>query len=252
MAIELTHPVKASRSRLLEFTAWSPRRAALIAGVALALMAVLGGVGNFGAIAPLISPGDAVSTASAISDSRFLFLAGIAMLYVVILLDFIVSGAWYTLFRPVHRRLSAAAAWLRIVYTVLFAVAISQLVVGFTLLDDPEAALPAFESFSTIWLTSLGLFGIHLLMVGYLAFHSTFIARTFGILLAVAGLGYIADAVGVVADATFPFLFASFAFVGEVAMIFWLLIKGRRFPARCDAISKTEGQGRAVVAIARA
>lgn len=218
-------------SHTLNFTTWSPRNAALVAGIALAVMAVLGGFGNFGAIVPLITPGDAATTASAISGSSLLYLSGVVSLCVVILLDFVVAGAWYTLFKPVHHGLSAAAAWIRVIYTVLFAVAISQLVVGFTLLGDPEATLSAVEAFNSIWVTSLGLFGIHLLLIAYLAYRSGFMAKIFPVLLVIAALGYLADAFGMVFVSDFTPVFAGFLFVGEVAIIFWLLIKGRRLPA---------------------
>ncbi|MET3768473.1 hypothetical protein ABIB15_001155 [Marisediminicola sp. UYEF4] len=213
------------------FTAWSPRTAALVAGVALALMAVLGGFGNFGALVPLVIPGDAVETARNISGSPLLFFSGVASFVVVALLDIIVAGALYTLFKPVSRRLSAAAAWIRTVYAVLLLVAISRLVVGFSMLGDPETALPVLESFTTIWVISLGLFGASLLLVGYLAFRAGFMAKVVGILLAVAGAGYLADAVGMVFVAGFTAVFAQFLFVGEVTMIFWLLIRGRRLAA---------------------
>lgn len=213
------------------FATWSPRTAALVAGVALALMAVLGGFANFGALVPLITPGDAVQTAQNISGSPLLFLSGVASFVIVALLDILVAGALYTLFKPVSRRLSAAAAWMRTVYALLLMVAISQLVIGYSLLGDPEAALPVLESFNTIWVISLGLFGISLLLVGYLAFRSGFIAKIFGILLAIAGVGYLADAIGMVFIPDFTAVFAQFMFVGEVAIIFWLLIKGRRLPS---------------------
>jgi hypothetical protein len=142
-----------------------------------------------------------------------------------------VAGALYTLLKPVNRRLSAAAGWLRSIYALLLLGAISQLVIGFTLLGDPEAALPVLESFNTVWVISLGLFGVSLLLVGYLAFRSGFIARVFGILLAIAGIGYLADAIGMAFVPDFTAIFAKFLFVGEVAIIFWLLIKGRRLPS---------------------
>lgn len=213
------------------FATWSPRTAALVAGVALALMAVLGGFANFGALVPLITPGDAVQTAQNISGSPLLFLSGVASFVIVALLDILVAGALYTLFKPVSRRLSAAAAWMRTVYALLLMVAISQLVIGYSLLGDPEAALPVLESFNTIWVISLGLFGISLLLVGYLAFRSGFIAKIFGILLAIAGVGYLADAIGMAFIPDFTAVFAKFMFVGEVAIIFWLLIQGRRLPS---------------------
>ena len=215
----------------MAFTAWSPRTAALVAGVALALMAVLGGFANFGALVPFVIPGDAGETARNISGSPLLFFSGVASFVVVALLDILVAGALYTLFKPVSRRLSAAAAWMRTVYALLLLVAISRLMVGFSMLGDPETALPVLESFTTIWVISLGLFGASLLLVGYLAFRAGFMAKVFGILLAVAGAGYIADAVGMVVVAGFTAVFAQFLFVGEVTMIFWLLIRGRRLPA---------------------
>ena len=217
--------------RPLDFASWSPRTAALIAGVSLAVMAVLGGFGNFGAFVPLIIPGDATQTANNITGSPLLFLAGVASFLIIAILDVIVAGALYTLFKPVSRRLSAAAAWLRTIYAVLLLGAISQLVLGFSLLGDPEAALPVLESFNTIWVISLGLFGVSLLLVGYLAFRSGFIAKVFGILLAIAGVGYLADAFGMAFVPDFAAVFAQFLFVGEVAIIFWLLIKGRRLPS---------------------
>ncbi|WP_022887185.1 DUF4386 domain-containing protein [Glaciibacter superstes] len=220
------------------FTRWSPRTAALVSGVALALMAVLGGWGNFGAIVPLITPGDATATATAISESSGLFLAGILSLFIVTGLDFIVAGAWYTLFKPVRSGLSAVAAWLRVVYTLLFIVSISQLVIGFSLLGDPEAALPALERYNTMWVISLGLFGLHLLLIGYLAFRSGFVPRVFGILLVIAGLGYLADAFGMVFISDYTATVATFTFVGEVAIIFWLLIAGRRLSAHTSVAAR--------------
>ncbi len=215
----------------MNFTTWSPRTAAVVAGIALAIMAVLGGLANFGAIVPLIARGDAEQTAQNISSSPLLFFAGVASFAVVALLDIIVAGALYTLFKPVSRRFSAAAAWLRSVYAVLLVVALSQLVIGFSLLGDPETALPVLESFNTIWVISLGMFGISLLLVGYLASRSGFIPKVFGLLLAIAGIGYLADAIGMAFIPDFGAVFAQFMFVGEVAIIFWLLIKGRRLPA---------------------
>ena len=194
-------------------------------------MAGLAGFGNFGAFVPLIVQGEAARTAQNITDSPVLFLAGVTSFAVVVLLDIIVAGALYTLFKPVSRRLSAAAAWMRAVYALLLVVAISQLVVGYSLLDDPEAALPVLESFNTIWVISQGLFGLSLLLIGYLAFRSGFMAKVFGILLVIAGVGYLADAIGMIVIPDFTAVFAQFLFVGEVAIIFWLLIRGRRLPA---------------------
>ncbi|GAB3519849.1 DUF4386 domain-containing protein [Arthrobacter monumenti] len=217
--------------RPMDFTTWSPRNAALTAGWSLALMAVLGGLSNFGAIVPLIAIGDATETAHNISNAPIQFFAGVVGFLLIAVLDVIVAGALYVVFKPVSRRFSSAAGWMRALYAVLLVAAVSQLVIGFSLLDDPETALPFLESFNTIWVISQGLFGISLVLVGYLAFRSGFVPKVFGILLAIAGIGYLADAIGMAFIPDFSAVFAQFMFVGEVVLIFWLLIAGRRLPA---------------------
>ncbi|MGC5077853.1 DUF4386 domain-containing protein [Agrococcus sp. DT81.2] len=228
---------RAPRRSFVRFTSWSPRTASLVAGTGLAVMAVTSGVGNFAGIVPLVVRGDAAATATAIAASQPQFMLGIVGLAIAALLDFVVAAALYTLFRPTHPLLSAVAAWARAIYALPFLFAISQLVAALTVLDDPPAALQAIERFSTIWVTSLGLFGLHLVLTGVLAFRSGFMPRIFGVLLAIAGLGYLADAVGIWVVDGFSATFGQFLFAGEVVVIFWLLIRGRRLPAAQPAQS---------------
>ncbi|MFI7452605.1 DUF4386 family protein [Nonomuraea sp. NPDC049714] len=65
-------------------------------------------------------------------------------------------------------------------------------------------------------------FGLHLLLLGYLAYRW---ARVVGVLLGIAGLGYLVDSFGAVLGHT-PDA-AVFTFVGEVVLMLWLLVKGR-------------------------
>ena len=50
-ATVITSPERVVPRHGLRFTTWSPRTAALVAGTGLAVMAVLGGFANFGAVA---------------------------------------------------------------------------------------------------------------------------------------------------------------------------------------------------------
>jgi hypothetical protein len=209
---------------------WSPRRAALIGGIALALMAVFSAFGVFGAITPLITPGDAEKTAAAIIDSELLFRSGIASLIVVVMLDLIAASALFWVFRPVSASISAMATWFRMAYAAVFLVAILQLPIAVTLLDEPELALRAIDAFYTIWQIGLILFGIDLMIYGYLAYRSGFMAKIFGIVLVIAGVGYVGDGLGLVLVAGFTPTFGAFTFGGEVALFFWLLIRGRKLP----------------------
>jgi hypothetical protein len=223
-----TRTATSQRPSKLDFREWSPASASLISGLALLAMVVLMTAGYFGGVTPLITPGDATKTAQDISQSAPIYLAGVACIFLVILLDVPVAGAWYALFKNVNRRLSAAAAWMRVTFAGIFAIATSQLAYAYTLLDDPDRALHAIESFRTIWLISLGLFGLYLIVSGYLELRSTFVPKIFGILLAISGIGYIIDALGVALVDGFTPMYGLFAIIGETSCIFWLLIKGRK------------------------
>jgi magnesium-transporting ATPase (P-type) len=206
----------------------SLRTASLIAGLALALIVVLAPFGNFVAIEPLLTPGDATKTAQEILNSETLFRWGIASLILTAVLDMIVAVALLTLFEPVNRSVSTMAALFRVAYTAVFLVAIIQLVVALELLDEPDQAMRAIDAYNTIWLVGLIFFGIHLMLIGYLADRSGYMAKVFGILLVVAGLGYLADGFGMVLIPNYSINIAQFTFVGEAALMFWLLIRGTR------------------------
>jgi hypothetical protein len=231
MSALTTSPVPAPSSRRsskLDYRTWSPATASLVSGLGLVVMVALMTAGYFGGVIPLITPGDAAKTAADISQSGPIYLAGVCCIFVVILIDVLVAAAWYALFKSVNRRLSAVAAWMRVAFAGLFAVAASQLVNAYTLLEEPEQALHAIESFRTIWLVSLGLFGLYLILVGYLELRSTFVPKAFGVLLTISGAGYILDALGVVFVDGFSPMYGLFAIIGETSGIFWLLIKGRK------------------------
>jgi hypothetical protein len=206
----------------------SQRTASLVAGLALALIAVIASVGNFIALEPLITPGDAAKTAEDILNSEAQFRWGIAALIVAAVLDIVVAGALLALFEPVSRNVSMLAAFFRVAYTAVFLVAIIQLVVAVGLLGDPAEAMQAIDAYNTIWLVGLIFFGIHLLLIGYLAYQSGFMAKVFGILLVVSGLGYVADGFVTVLVPGPSVGIGQFTFVGEVALMLWLLIRGTR------------------------
>jgi hypothetical protein len=120
------------------------------------------------------------------------------------------------------------AAWFRAAYAAVYLVAISQLVVALGLLGNPDQALRAVDAYDTVWHVGLNLFGVHLLLIGLLAYRSDFMPKIFGILLVIAGLGYLADGFGAVLLPGYALDISRFTFVGEAALMFWLLIKGSR------------------------
>jgi len=177
-------------------------------------MAVLAGVANFAVIEPTLADPTRAADAA--------FRPAIAALVIVAILDVIVAAALTRVFAS--RALTSAMAWFRVSYAAVFLVAISQLMIAATS-ADPTPALHAFE---VIWNVSLILFGVHLLLLGWLAITSGFVPRVFGILLAIAGFGYLFDGFATVLIAQPAFALGQVTFIGEVALMFWLLIAGGR------------------------
>lgn len=215
----------------------SRRQASLIGGISLLLMTVAAPIANFGSVMGLMAEGDPAATAANISGSMGMFGLGIFLFLVVALLDIIVAWSLYVLFVPTHRALSLLAAWFRLVYAAVLAAAINGLSQVLSLLKDPLFPWPGedqlsiqvmfhLNSFLSGWDLGLFIFGAHLLVLGYLVFTSVDFPKFLGILVALAGLGYIIDSAGNILVPGYGLTIAMFTFLGEVLLIIWLLWKG--------------------------
>src|SRR4029450_1570510 len=81
------------------------------------------------------------------------------------------------------------------------------------LLGDPDQALRAVDTYGIPW--HVGLISV----------------KVFGILLVVAALGYLVGGFGAVLVRDYSMKMGQFTFVGEVGVIFWLLIKLEGLPS---------------------
>jgi hypothetical protein len=89
-------------------------------------------------------------------------------------------------------------------------------------------ALSDINAFRDLWHVGLVLFGLHLLGLSYLAYRSGFAPKLLGILLGVAGAGYVFDSVAaVLSRGSWPEV-SAFTFIGEFLLALWLVIWGRR------------------------
>ena len=206
-----------------------PRTAAVISGVGLLLMAVIAAPANFGAIQSVIVPGDAAATASNILTTETTFRLGAVGLIIVALLDILVAWGLYITFRRELPGLALLGGWLRLAYAALFALAINELFSAARLAgSDPGGSLLQLHRFNDGWMIGQVVFGCHLAMLGVTAWRSAVVHKLFGVLLLIAGFGYLFDGVSHLLDPEFGVELALFTFPGEVVFIFWLLIRGRR------------------------
>ncbi len=93
----------------------------------------------------------------------------------------------YELLKPVSRRLSLLAALFRLIFVTVMAVN-SLNYFGAAALFQSAHSPAAFDVGYGIAMVP---FGVHCLLIGYLIFKSIFLPRTLGVLMALAGLGYL-------------------------------------------------------------
>jgi hypothetical protein len=158
------------------------------------------------------------------------------MLGIVVALDVVVSLELRKHFAPVAHGLARTIMVSRLAYTAIFAIAIFHLTEA---AGYPNQSLTAITRFNNIWHASLLVFGIHLLLIGWIlvqvALTSNHLYKVTGFvvggLLLVSGAGYLIDNVGLLffpGYATSGLMIAALA-TGETLFAVWLLLKSLRF-----------------------
>ena len=71
-------------------------------------------------------------------------------------------------------------------------------------------------------------FRLYLVLLGYLAFRSGYVPRLLGVLLVIAGGGYLIDSIAGLLSPSYTASVSSFTFIGEALFMLWLLLKGRK------------------------
>ena len=222
----------------------SLRKYAIVAGFGLLIMTIFYISADLFVFQKLIVPGDATTTANNIMASEILFRTGICSFLIVIVCDVVVAWALYVYLKPVNKSLSLLAAWFRLVYSTIFGIALVNYFSIFQLLNGADyliviepthlyaQVMLSINAFSDGWAIGFVFFGLHLALLGYLAFKSDYIPRIYGVLLMVAGLSYLIDYFG---NFLFPNLDAAISMVlgwGELLFMFWLLFKGGKIPLK--------------------
>jgi hypothetical protein len=184
--------------------------------------------------------GDAAETTKNILANMSLFRTGIFCYVLTFIFDLVAAWALYILLRPVNEYLSQLTALFRIVYGAIALVALINLYNILRLLGsndfltavspDPfySQVMNFYKEFKSGWNFGLLFFGFHLVFLGYMVFRSDYIPRILGILLIIAGLGYMANPLKPILYPTVSVDFAKYTFYGELIFMLWLLIRGYR------------------------
>ena len=212
------------------------RQAALVAGFAYLLNPV--SYAEFSIYPKLVAANDAAQTLQNISAHLGLFAVAILCYILSFIGDIVLAWALYFLLAPVNRALSLLAALCQLVYAAVALCSVFSLLNVYHLLVTPyyltlfgAAQLQAqvwfqLHSFHYQWSMSLIVFGIHLVLLGYLVYRSGYIPWIFGIALFIAGLGWMIDGFGPYILPNANFDFTTIMAVGEVVFMLWLWIRG--------------------------
>jgi hypothetical protein len=219
----------------------APQRYARIGGVLYLGNIVLGVVGQV-VQADVIVSGNPAATAAKIVSAESLWRLGIASEFVALVCATVLAMIYFVLFKPVSRELNLLATFLRLIAIAVEATVAMNLVVALLVLTSTPAGkafAPAqLDALANLAIRSYGYgfgvallgFGFCFLVHGYLIMRSTFLPRTIGVLIQIAGLCYLANSFALflapsLEDRIFPAILAP-AFVGELSLCLWLIVKG--------------------------
>ena len=231
----------------------SPQVYARLGGMLYLMIIVAGALGEIFIRGKLIVSGDAISTANNIMASQALWRTGITVDIMMHVFDIPLMLIFYVLLKPVNKNLALLAVLFNLIQTAVLVANKLNLLMPLFLLGNAEY-LNAFEpnqlsALAYVFVKAhdygfgIGLifFGFECFVLGYLIFRSDYFPRILGILMALAGLGYLANSFAILlapayAGTIFPILVL--ALVGELSLCLWLLVKGvnvQRWKERASA-----------------
>lgn len=212
------------------------------------LTAILGVV----ALKGLVVSNDAAATAANLLAHESSFRLGLALGLISIACYIAVTALFYELFKPVNRTISLLAAFFSLVGCAILAFStvfqLAPLVVlggnrsfsSFNLDQLQDLALIFLKVNAEATNIALVFFAFYCLLVGYLIFKSAFLPRILGLLLVLAGFGWLSFLSPPLANHLSPFI-QVLGFLAEASLMLWLLIKGvnlQRWNEQCAAYTR--------------
>ena len=220
----------------------SPRLKARIAGAVYLIVGVTAAFAEVFVRGRLVVRGDAAATAASILAHQSLYRLGGAADLINAAGDTVLALLFYELLKPVSRSLALLAAFFRLVHVAVLATTtlnhFAPLVFlggtddlgAFTAQQLQAQALVSLRMHDLGYNVCLVFFGFACVLMGRLIYRSTFLPRILGVLLAIAGLGYLTNSfVHFLAPTYGPQVFRYVMVpsgIGELLLILWLLVIG--------------------------
>ncbi|MCF8229792.1 MAG: DUF4386 domain-containing protein [Bacteroidales bacterium] len=221
----------------------SSRNAAFMAGIAYFIMFIAAIFSNFIVRGKMILADNPTQSLQNITNNEMPFRISIVSDFLFVLpFDVLLALTLYVFLKPVNKSISLLAAWFRVVYTGIYAIALLFLIMILPGLNGLEESANSslvsvfcLKAFNLTWLVGFIFFGFHLLLLGYLALKSGFIPKVIGWLLVLAAITYFFDNYANILlpnyqdfPPTIQAIVAIPEFIGELVLILWIFIKGTR------------------------
>ena len=220
----------------------SPQVYARTAGVLYLLIIIFGIFAEAFVRGTTVVPGDGAATAANLMAMESLWRFGIAAEFLSLVCVTMLAMIYYFLLRPVQKELNLLSTFLMLIPVPIQAIAILNLTTalfpivnaaslkGFTPEQLQTLASLAIRSHGYGFSVALLFVGSHFLIHGYLIFKSGYLPRVLGIMMEVAGVGYVTNSFVLIlypAIASKVFLVVVLPiFLSELSLSLWLLIKG--------------------------
>ena len=224
----------------------SQRQAALISGIAIVIMTIAAIIANDGTINRLIIENNATETFKNILASKTTFNIGVLSWLIILISDVFAAWGLYLFFKHFDKNLSLITGWLRLVYAAMLGASIFNLIYVYLIVNQPgistvditdqlsEKVMFYISAFNLMFSVSLIVFGIHILLVGYLSVKTEYIPKILGVILMLAFVGYIVPNISNLILPEYKDFMRIIQMIflipmlGEVALGIWLLILGLR------------------------
>jgi hypothetical protein len=182
-------------------------------------MALSAGYAELGVRATLLVPGNPEQTAARILAAPQRFGSGFVGYLVAFLLDVPVAVLFYALLKPIAKTLATVSTALRLLYAGIAIANLHNYLGG---------RLDAYEHGFKL---ALGIFGVHLLLLGVLLLESSLLPKALGLLIVLAGCAYVLDTLLLLWSPSLHSAMAPSLALPEsceILLAVWLLVRGVR------------------------
>lgn len=211
-----------------------------ISGIAYLLIFISGFYANFAVLESLLVINNPSITTSNLINNHSQFGNGLIGFVMMLFFDALLVWSLFGLTKSVSKNITYLASFFRLLHALFFGIALFKLWYIYQLTFNASnsvtlqhCVMKLLLDFDTLWTVGLLFFGVHLIVLAYLALKSAYIPKALGVLLLLAAIGYIIDGTAklFISNYTeyknvFEIIVIMPSVIGEFSFTVWLLIQG--------------------------